>query len=295
MTTNGGMIFDNEEIVVAQGGGLDIPNGSYPCILWGIVTYQDFSYDDDDKLVSKKLLVVQFPTQTDESGIPKVGWAYANDSFGPKSNLHKHLKEMLGRSIESQDPIRLPNGNLDPKKLYGILSLCSIGNVSKTDGSPKQGIINFMVYPSGMPQYEINPNAAMPQYIIDLKEGKHLKGKQEEAPVVPQGAKQGKKKASPPMPQIPVQAVAAPVAVVQPATPAVAPVQPTSSPAPFKPTYTGKHCGECGEPQFTRDPAKGGGVTCKNKHLNAEAREDLLNFEDAPPTEADDESPDNVM
>ena len=30
------------------------------------------------------------------------------------------MKEMLGRSIGTEDPLRLPNGNLDPKKITGI-------------------------------------------------------------------------------------------------------------------------------------------------------------------------------
>jgi hypothetical protein len=177
--------FDQEEINITEaGGGLDVPAGTHPIIIWGVISYPGKGFGvKANEVVNKKLIVVQFPTNLDSNSLPQVGWVYCTEAFGGKSNFHKYLKEIFGRSIGTNDPIRNQAGNLDPKKIYGTNALASVGNISKKQGEENMGIINFTPAVAGMQTYTINNNVPLPEYVTDLKNGKELQNNT--APNVP--------------------------------------------------------------------------------------------------------------
>lgn len=239
-------VFDEGESEVTTGSsGLTVEHGTHYCVIWGIVSYKGYDFTDKNKIIDKKLIVVQFPTCLDpQTGKPQVGVVFANSSFGPKSNLHKWIKEIFGRTIGTEDPLRLPNGNLDTTKITGVNCFAVIGNTSKTEGETRTGILSFAKPPAGSQQYQLDTTLPIPEFIIELKNGKEISSRQNMppvgAPTIPQQQTQAPQQVQPanpqpvaPNPQQPVQPQVQPVQ--QPPAPpqgAQTNVPPVGNPAP---------------------------------------------------------------
>ena len=138
-------IFVQDEILIEEGGkGLDLEIGSYPVVVWGIVPFRQHDFNDKDKEVGGLAIAVQFPTEKDEKGKPKVGWVISSDFLSADSKFHKYIKGIFGRPIASNDPLRVSEGGgLDPKKIYGKNCIAAVQNVSKVEGTERIGIQSF--------------------------------------------------------------------------------------------------------------------------------------------------------
>ena len=209
-------VFDTTESEVSAGGGLDLVHNTYQVVVWGVMSYKGYGImNKANEILDKKLIVVQFPTELDEQGYPKVGWVYANNAFGAKSNLHKYFQQIFGRTIGKEDPIRLPNGNLDPRKITGTNCFAVVGNIATKDGDERTGIMNFSKLMDGMAVHAV-ANIPEPDYIKELKAGKELV-KNTTAPQTPPPAA--------PVPPAPVAQQYVPPVAQQPAPVVQQPVQ----------------------------------------------------------------------
>ena len=101
-----------------------------------------------------------------------------------------------------------------------------MGNVSTKEGEEKIGVVNFAPPMQGMQQFQIDPTVPMPEYITDLKMGKHLQNQEAAAVPVPPVLPQQQ--------QAPVQQQ--PVAQVPPAQVPQQPMAPVQAPTQAHPS-----------------------------------------------------------
>lgn len=326
-------VFDNEITIIDEGShGLNVEPGTYQAIVWGLISFQQRDFSDKTQIVDGVAIVVQLPTETDEKGKPKVAWVLRSNFLTDKSKFALDLKGIYGETIGTNHPIRVTNSEgksgIDPKKITGKNCMVAIANTSKTEGKEQMGITSFSKLMKNLPEYQIDNSVEIPKFLIELKNGKLLNekgatGTAQEAPTIPTvaGNTAPVQNNTPPVPAAPVQQQqeikqAETIQNTTPATTgrrgrpakntetAATTTQTTQAAEPQKVAFKAawriingvqQTCSICKENQFTRDPAKGGGWTCKNQHRDAESTESLLNPpEDDAPDMMDDESPDAI-
>ena len=152
----------------------------------GLIPFKQRSFNDKTEIVDGVAMVVQFPTQKDDKGKGKLGWVLFSAFMSDKANLHKALKSIYGETIGINHPIRFSDdkpghhkkGDLNPKAIVGKNCIATVGNTSKTEGKERIGIQNFGAPMDGMPVYQPDYSVEIPQYLINLKNGKLLEGEE---------------------------------------------------------------------------------------------------------------------
>lgn len=128
------------KLKLSEGSGFDVPEGTHTAILYRIIemglhksTYHTLKGEEEESTSERIFFAYELPDITDNSGRPAVISIEMSVASGPKSNLMKAAKALLGGNSAADEQLR--EGGLGYKDILG--KVCQVVVTLNSKGRPK--------------------------------------------------------------------------------------------------------------------------------------------------------------